>query len=386
MDYETFTDGKMADAASQRGTTPSPRFGLGFGRGRRREKVDDMVPLADQGEGGPIEDAEEDASSADSAQAGVKRLEAISSAWSKWDLYVAYLGLSLVAYATSLEGQTTTNLTVYATSAYRAHSLVSTVLVVQGVVLSVVKPPMSKIADVFGRFEAFTLSVLIYTVGYVQQAASRNVETYAAAQVFYSAGQTGLQILIQIFIADTSDLVNRALCATLPYTPYLINVWLGAPLADAILHHANWRWGYGVWAVVLPVAYVPLALALLVNQRKAAKRGLLPDSPFEGLTAVEVAKHLWFELDLFGLTLLCAAFSLILIPLTLAPTSGWDNPNIVAMLALGGVCLIVFPFWERSKRFAPRAFFPGSLLGQRTVLAGLGISFSYFSEWLTIVS
>lgn len=41
----------------------------------------------------------------------------------------------LMAFATSLEGQVTTNLTVYATSAFSAHSLVSTVTVVQSIVL-----------------------------------------------------------------------------------------------------------------------------------------------------------------------------------------------------------------------------------------------------------
>jgi hypothetical protein len=40
----------------------------------------------------------------------------------------------LIANITSLEIQTTSNLTVYATSAFAAHSLVSTVTVVQGVV------------------------------------------------------------------------------------------------------------------------------------------------------------------------------------------------------------------------------------------------------------
>lgn len=328
------------------------------------------------------ESDDDDDESQYSAQVGVKRLEAISSTWSRWGLFAAYFGVCLLAYATSLEGQTTVNLTIYATSAFKAHSLVATVLVVQGVVLSVVKPPMSKIADVFGRFEAFTLSVFIYSIGYVQQAASDNVKTYAAAQVFYSAGATGLQILIQIFIADTSDLVNRALCSTLPALPFLINVWIGSPLADTLLKRLSWRWGYGIWAIILPIAYLPLALSLYTNQRKAAKRGILPPSPFRGMSYWQVAKHLWFELDVFGLLLLCAAFSLLLIPLTLAAKNGWDDPHLLAMLLIGAVCLAIFPFWERSKKLAPRAFFPGSLFRNRTVLAGLGISFFYFSKCL----
>lgn len=327
-------------------------------------------------------ESDSDGQSQHSAQAGVKRAEAIASTWSKSGLYLAYLGVCLFTYATSLENQTTGNLTIYATSAFSAHSLVSTVLVVQGVILSVVKPPISKIADVFGRFEAFTLSVLIYSIGYVQQAASDSVETYAAAQIFYAAGQTGLQILVQIFIADTSDLTNRAVCATLPYLPFLANVWLGSPLADKLINHASWRWGYGIWAIVVPIAYLPLALSLYLNQRKAARRGLLPPSPFKGQTYGKMAKHLWFELDCFGMVLLCAAFALLLIPLTLAASKGWTNPNLVAMLVVGGVCLALFPLWESSKRFAPRAFFPPQLLKNRTILAGIGISFFYFSESL----
>ncbi|GIZ45292.1 hypothetical protein CKM354_000846500 [Cercospora kikuchii] len=314
----------------------------------------------------------------ESGQAGVKRLEAISTTWSKLGLYMAYLGVALLAYATSLEGQTTTNLTIYATSAFKSHSMVSTVLVIQGVVLSVVKPPMAKVADVFGRFEAFTLSILFYLAGFIQQAASDTVVTYAAAQIFYSAGQTGLQILIQVFIADTSDLVNRALCSTIPDIPFLVNVWLGPAIAEAVLKNLSWRWGYGIWTVVLPVAFLPLALALIVNQRKAALRGILPESPFQGESAWEIVKTLWFEMDFFGLFLICVAFTLILIPLTLASKAGWSNPNLVTMLVVGAACLIAIPFWERNKTLAPHAFFPRSFWRNRTLLCGLGLSFFYF--------
>lgn len=288
--------------------------------------------------------------------------------------------IALLAFATSLEAQTTNNLTIFATSAFSSHSLVATVGVVQAVVLSVAKPPMSKIADVLGRFEAFTLCVIIFVLGYIQQATSNNVQTYAAAQIFYSAGSTGLQVLIQIFVADTSDLLNRALCSTLPQIPFLFNVWIGPFVADYILRALNWRWGYGIWIVVLPVAFLPLALALVTNQRKAATRGLLPKSQFEGKTAWEVAVTIWYELDVFGLVLLCGAFSLILIPMTLVAKAGWNNNGLLAMLVIGLACFIAFPFWERSKNLAPRAFFPRKLLGQRNVVVGMALAFFYFSE------
>lgn len=241
---------------------------------------------------------------------------------------------------------------------------------------------MAKIADCFGRFESFCIAVTIYVIGYCQQAGSNNVRTFASAQIFYSAGSQGLQILQQIFVADTSDLLWRALFSTIPDLPFLITVWTGPIIATDIREEAGWRWGYGIWAIVLPAAFLPLALSLFYNQRKASKMGILPKSIFAGKRPWEVIKQLWFDLDLFGLLLFSAAISLILLPLTLAATAkgGWSNPSMIAMIVIGCVCLAIFPFWERSKKLAPRAFFPRELFRERTVIVGVAIAFFYFSK------
>ncbi|KAF2233472.1 MFS general substrate transporter [Viridothelium virens] len=329
----------------------------------------------------PDEDVRsENSESSNETQAGVKRIEAISSTWTTASLTFAYLGLYLMAFTTSLEQQTTTNLTVYATSAFSEHSLVATVAVVQSVIQAVIKPVMAKIADVFGRYEAFSISVFVYVIGYIQQAASNNVKTFAAAQIFYSAGWTGLQILQQIFIADTSDLLNRALFATIPDIPFLATVWAGPPIAESLIKHASWRWGYGIWAIVLPVAFLPLALTLFLNQRKAAKLYPLPKRVLTRQSAFASLKNLWFDLDFFGVVLLSAAICLILLPLTLASLAkgGWKNASMIAMIVIGGIFLVCFPFWERSKRLAPHALFPPDVFRNRTVLAGYSIAFFYF--------
>lgn len=239
---------------------------------------------------------------------------------------------------------------------------------------------MAKIANVFGRLEAFSLSVFLYTLGYIQMAGSNNVKTFASAQIFYSAGGTGLQILQQVFIADTSDLLNRALFSSLPDIPFLITVWVGSPMAQSLLKHTTWRWGYGLWAIVLPVAFSPLALALFLNFRKAKRQHLLPASPWEGTTFAGGLKYIWYELDVMGLLLLSAAISLILIPLTLAATAkqGWHNASIIAMIVIGCVCLVVFPMWESSGKLAPKPFMSIRMFTNRTVLAGCAIGFFYF--------
>ncbi|MCJ1434969.1 hypothetical protein MMC27_004339 [Xylographa pallens] len=323
--------------------------------------------------------------SSDDTQIGVKNIEAISQTWTKWSLFSAYLGIFLLAFCTSLEGQTTVNLSVYATSSFAEFPLVASVYVVQEVVNAVVKPPMAKIANVFGRLEAFSFSIFLYVLGYIQMAVSNNVQTFASAQIFYSAGSTGLQILQQIFIADTSDLLNRALFSSLPDIPFLITVWIGAPIAANLLGHTTWRWGYGLWTIVLPAAFLPLALALFVNFRKAKKMGCLPVSPWLGVSPVRGLVNLWYELDVMGLLLLSAGISLILLPISLAPTDGWHNPSIIAMIVIGCVIIVVFPFWEASSKLAPRPFLSLRLMTNRTVLAGCGIGFFYFAVFYTSI-
>ncbi|KAK3368079.1 siderophore iron transporter mirC [Podospora didyma] len=341
---------------------------------------------------GAIVSHEHDAESADcptpssppspDIQDGVLRIEAVSRTWSKTALIIAYMSIFLMAFTTSLEGQVTYSLAAFAVSSFNNHSLLSTVFVVQGVVNAVIKPPMAKIADVFGRLEAFTLSIFLMVLGYIQMAGSQNVETYASAQIFYSAGSTGLQILQQVFIADTSSFLNRALFSSLPDSPFLITVWIGPLIAAFILANSTWRWGYAVWAVILPVAFLPLAMSLFLNGRKAERLGLLKkrQHPNGSVAPWQASQKLFYELDVVGTLLFSAGLALILIPLTLVSRSpdGWHDRGILAMIATGVVLLVLFPFWESNPRLAPHPLLPLELLKSRSFCAGCGLGFFYF--------
>ncbi|EGZ71411.1 siderophore iron transporter mirC [Neurospora tetrasperma FGSC 2509] len=318
-------------------------------------------------------------------QEGVRQIEAVSRAWTKSALIVAYMSIFLIAFTTSLEGQVTYALTAFAVSSFNNHSLLSTVSVVQNVVNAVIKPPMAKIADVFGRLEAFAISIVLCVLGYILMAASKNVETYASAQIFYAAGSTGLQILQQVFIADTSSFLNRALFSSLPDSPFLVTVWIGPLIASAILASTTWRWGYGMWALILPVAFLPLALSLYLNRRKAEALGILKPKHYRsnnnhGTTKTKIRHILLRDLDIIGTLLFSAGLSLILIPLTLISRSpqGWRDPKLLPMIILGTFLLILFPLWESRPNLAPHPLLPLDLLKSRTFVAGCSLGFFYF--------
>lgn len=79
-------------------------------------------------------------------------------------------------------------LTPYVTSSFALHSLTATTGVMSGIFGGVSKLTLAKVLDIWGRPQGFLVVVLLMTVGLVMMAACNNVETYAAAQVFYWVG------------------------------------------------------------------------------------------------------------------------------------------------------------------------------------------------------
>jgi MFS family permease len=85
-----------------------------------------------------------------------------------------------------LDQYTSGTYNTYATSeAFKLHSMLSTIGVIKAIFQSISQPPMAKIADVFGRVNAYVLSVFLYVLGYIIQASAPNI--------YVGLGLTGLR-------------------------------------------------------------------------------------------------------------------------------------------------------------------------------------------------
>ena len=188
-----------------------------------------------------------------------------------------------------------------------------------------------------------------------------------------------MSYILTVFIADTSTLRNRALMLSFATSPYIITTWIGGPVAQSTLHGPGWRWGFGIFAIVIPVVVVPLAALVLYNDRKAKKMGLLNVERVKWTPAN--IKKFCIEIDLVGILILTAGMALFLLPFSLWSYQGgqWKSPMIICMIVFGFVLLIAFPIWE--KFFAPVTFIPYELLLDRTVfMAGCMFIFVYFNS------
>ncbi|KAG6814897.1 hypothetical protein H0H93_011822, partial [Arthromyces matolae] len=207
------------------------------------------------------------------AHFGVKTVEATHKVYGKYSKWFLFLGLGLAAYIYSLDGQTTYTYLSYATSEFEDHTLISTIQVAQSIIIAVGKPIIAKIADVTSRGFAYTVVLVFYVIGYIVIASAKNVETVAGGIILYAIG---LQLLTQIIIADITTLKWRGLVSALISMPFIINAFIGANVSASVIAHAGWRWGYGMFAILIPVSLLPLIITLLWAENKARKLGMTP--------------------------------------------------------------------------------------------------------------
>lgn len=189
----------------------------------------------------------------------------------------------------------------------------------------------------------------------------------------------GVSYCLTVFISDTSALKNRALMLSFATSPYIITTWIGGPISQSVLEGPGWRWGFGIFTIVVPIVVAPLCILFLLNQQKAKKLGLL--APPSGPLTMSTVKKYCIEVDLIGIILLAGGMALFLLPFSLwsYQEDQWRSPMIICMIVFGGLLLIAFALYE--KFWAPVTFIPFNLLMDRTVFfAGLMFIFEFFNS------
>lgn len=168
-----------------------------------QDDPDKEIGVALRSEG---EQSDSEESTSQEAQAGVQGIEAMTSIWSRSHLIAAYVmyvfphisklpiicspenRIWCIYFLNTIEQASTGALTPYVTSAFEEHSLTATTSIMSSIIGGLVQLPLSKVLDIWGRPQGYALMSFLLTMGLVMMAACNNVQTYAAAQVFYWVG------------------------------------------------------------------------------------------------------------------------------------------------------------------------------------------------------
>lgn len=321
----------------------------------------------------------------DNKSPGVKRVEALAASYSNAAILVLLGSIFLMSYAYDLDGTIRYTYQTYATANFTNFALLSTVNVLRSVIGAAAQPTFAKLADVFGRFELILFSLFFYVIGTIVECTSSGIKQFAGGVILYQIGYSGILILNTILIGDMITLRYRVLGTFVPLLPYLINVWVSGNITSSVLGVTTWKWGIGMWALILPVVSLPLIFNLWYGGYKAKKRGVLVglDAPFKHLTWAQMFVQLFWMLDVIGVILLIAVFALLLVPLTLAGGTSstketWKQAHIIAPLVVGFCTIPFFVIWELK---AKHPVVPFRILKDRGVWAALGIALFFDFAW-----
>lgn len=264
-------------------------------------------------------------------------------------------------------------------STFASAPQVGTASILYSVIAGVLKLPIAKTINIWGRAEGYVVFVGVYVLGIVILAACNNPDSYAAGYVIYYIGYEAIYLILQIFVADTSGLRNRAFAFAFANTPFICTAFVGSPAGQSFLDHSTWRWAYGAFTIIQPVVLLPLAVVFKFYQRKAERMGLYTRNP-SGRTVMQSIVHYIHEFDIVGAFLLMAAWVLLLLPFSLQQNgkSQYKSATFIAMIVVGFCLFFVFAAWERW--FARTHFVRYELLKQRTVLGACFLSaITFFS-------
>lgn len=284
----------------------------------------------------------------------------------------------IIAFTSGCVGQ----LTVYVTSDFQSHSLTALTSVISSIVSGLWKLPYAKIMNIWGRPYALIIGVIATTVGLIMMAACKNVQTYCAAMTFFYVGYNSIDFSITVFVADTTKLRNRGFFIAYVASPWLITTWVYPYAVTSIIapDGIGYKWGFGIFSILIPVVCAPLVAMFIYHQNKAKKQGLILPRPSRGNFSQTLFYYLK-EFDTIGLLILATGLALFLLSFNIYSYQAeqWKSPLIICFLVIGFLLIIAFGIWE--KYFAPVTFVPWHLLKNRTVIFTYTMAGSLYIGW-----
>jgi hypothetical protein len=97
----------------------------------------------------------------------------------------------------------------------------STALILGSIIGGVLKLPIAKTLNLWGRAEGFFVFFVVYEIGMIILATCDGPSAYAAGYTLYWVGYDALYLIMDVFVADTSGLRNRPFAFAFVQTPFV---------------------------------------------------------------------------------------------------------------------------------------------------------------------
>ncbi|EXJ73935.1 uncharacterized protein A1O5_02229 [Cladophialophora psammophila CBS 110553] len=178
-----------------------------------------------------------------------------------------------------------------------------------------------------------------YVVSYILCASAREFGQYIGGYIINNVDQTGMQILNQIIVADITSSRWRGLANGLVSLPFMIIPWCSAFIVDSVLANIGWRWGIGMFAIIMPACSLSVIGPLVWFQRRLERAG--------GCVRTKPSiRGFGSQIDFSGM---------LLLPIALAGNakSRWSTPWVPTLIAKEVACLALLIYYESQTATKP---------------------------------
>jgi len=103
---------------------------------------------------------------------------------------------------------------------------------------------------------------------------------------------------VDVITADISKLRNRGLAYAFTSSPYIITAFAGPRAAEdfVLSENISWRWGFGIFSIILPIVAAPLYFTLRKYVKAAKQKAILVDEK-NGRSLVQNIWHYAVQFD-----------------------------------------------------------------------------------------
>ncbi|KAH6954564.1 major facilitator superfamily domain-containing protein [Fusarium avenaceum] len=201
----------------------------------------------------------------------------------------------------------------------------------------VMQPVWASISDAFGRKPPLYVCIALFFIGSIVFAVAQNMKTVIVGRVLQGFGGGGIDVLVQVILADMTTLEERSTYLGLMGIPNAVGNILGPSVGALFASYASWRW---IGWVNLPILGVGTPLLVFFLKLRSVTHD------------ASLARNIE-RLDWIGMGLVVSGITIFVLPLSWAgslfPWASWQT--LIPML-LGVAVIVTFVFYE-AKPAAP---------------------------------
>ncbi|KAF8845961.1 MFS general substrate transporter [Paxillus ammoniavirescens] len=212
-------------------------------------------------------------------------------------------------------------------------------------------PFFASVADIYGRYFGFQVSLLLFLIGSAVSTGAVNMAMVLAGRGIAGIGAAGLLTIVRTVLSDTRSLDTNSIRQSCLFLLYSIGITVG-PVIGGSLATANFRWVFGINLPFTALAIFFCYLFLPKNTRGAQKSDVLPTH--DGRVETWLSKLVL--IDWVGTFLFCIGGILMLLALNWGSSDNWKSTRVIAGIILGAFSLVLCMAWEvilERKRLSP---------------------------------